>query len=177
MNPFAPVIRKLRECWFSYIEHGIEISCTEVLWLAMPKKLLIADDNPPVANYQKRSRGADRCNRLWRGRQWIRGRGESNDTQARFGPSRLCHAGNERCGSCVRAENDDARRHIILFTMYSEKHRKLLNSSAIGIDAVLSKPDGMTALSRRSMTRSTPISGPVELEKPYIKPSVSTLPG
>jgi len=32
---------------------------------------------------------------------------------------------------------------IILFTMYSEKMGKFL-SSAIGVDAVLSKPDGMT---------------------------------
>jgi|ERR1700730_1618565 len=34
---------------------------------------------------------------------------------------------------------------IILFTMYSENIGKYL-TSAIGVDAVLSKPDGMTAL-------------------------------
>ena len=34
---------------------------------------------------------------------------------------------------------------IILFTMYSENIGKCL-ASAIGVDAVLSKPDGMTAL-------------------------------
>jgi DNA-binding NarL/FixJ family response regulator len=34
---------------------------------------------------------------------------------------------------------------IILFTMYSENMGKYL-ASAIGVDAVLSKPDGMTAL-------------------------------
>jgi len=56
---------------------------------------------------------------------------------------------------------------IILFTMYSENIGSYL-TSAIGIDAVLSKPDGMTAL--------TPISSLVEEEKPYVKPSLTTLP-
>lgn len=61
---------------------------------------------------------------------------------------------------------------IILFTMYSENVGSYL-TSAIGIDAVLSKPDGMTALVTAVDAALTPISGHVEKEKPYVKPSVA----
>jgi DNA-binding NarL/FixJ family response regulator len=63
---------------------------------------------------------------------------------------------------------------IILFTMYSENIGSYL-TSAIGIDAVLSKPDGMTALVKAVDAALTPISSLVEEEKPYVKPSVTTL--
>ena len=63
---------------------------------------------------------------------------------------------------------------IILFTMYSENIGSYL-TSAIGIDAVLSKPDGMTALVKAVDTALNPLSGLVEEEKPYVKPSVTTL--
>jgi DNA-binding NarL/FixJ family response regulator len=65
--------------------------------------------------------------------------------------------------------------HIILFTMYSENIGNYL-TSAIGIDAVLSKPDGMTALVKAVDDALTPISSLVEEEKPYVKPSLTTLP-
>jgi len=64
---------------------------------------------------------------------------------------------------------------IILFTMYSENIGSYL-TSAIGIDAVLSKPDGMTALVEAVDTALNPLSGLVEEEKPYVKPSGTTLP-
>jgi DNA-binding NarL/FixJ family response regulator len=63
---------------------------------------------------------------------------------------------------------------IILFTMYSENIGSYL-TSAIGIDAVLSKPDGMTALVKAVDTALNPLSGLVEEEKPYVKPLVTTL--
>jgi hypothetical protein len=43
--------------------------------------------------------------------------------------------------------------HVILFTMFGENIGKYL-SSAIGIDAVLSKPDGVTQLVISGMARS-----------------------
>ena len=63
---------------------------------------------------------------------------------------------------------------IILFTMYSENIGSYL-TSAIGIDAVLSKPDGMTALVKAVDTALNPLSGLVQEEKPYVKPLVTTL--
>lgn len=63
---------------------------------------------------------------------------------------------------------------IILFTMYSENIGSYL-TSAIGIDAVLSKPDGMTALVKAVDTALNPLSGLIEEEKPYVKPLVTTL--
>jgi DNA-binding NarL/FixJ family response regulator len=53
---------------------------------------------------------------------------------------------------------------LILFTMYSENIGRYL-TSAIGVDAVLSKPDGMTALAKAIDAVLTPISGPVEKKK------------
>ena len=63
---------------------------------------------------------------------------------------------------------------IILFTMYSENIGSYL-TSAIGIDAVLSKPDGMMALVKAVDTALNPLSGLVQEEKPYVKPLVTTL--
>jgi len=53
---------------------------------------------------------------------------------------------------------------IILFTMHSENVGSYL-TSAIGIDAVLSKPDGMTALLNAVEAALTPTSTLVEGEK------------
>ncbi len=50
---------------------------------------------------------------------------------------------------------------IILFTMHSEKVGSYL-TSAVGIDAVLSKPDGMTALLSAVEAALAPVSGLVE---------------
>ena len=63
---------------------------------------------------------------------------------------------------------------IILFTMYSENIGSYL-TSAIGIDALLSKPDGMMALVKAVDTALNPLSGLVQEEKPYVKPLVTTL--
>jgi len=55
---------------------------------------------------------------------------------------------------------------IILFTMYSENVGSYL-TSALGIDAVLSKPDGMTALLNAVDAALTPTSTPIEEEKSH----------
>ncbi|HXP67759.1 MAG TPA: response regulator transcription factor [Candidatus Dormibacteraeota bacterium] len=64
---------------------------------------------------------------------------------------------------------------IILFTMYSENVGSYL-TSAIGIDAVLSKPDGMTALLSAIETALTPTSTLIEEQKSTQKPAETTLP-
>jgi DNA-binding NarL/FixJ family response regulator len=65
---------------------------------------------------------------------------------------------------------------IILFTMYSENVGSYL-TSALGIDAVLSKPDGMTALLNAVEAAIAPASGLVGEEEPPIKRSATTAPG
>ena len=64
---------------------------------------------------------------------------------------------------------------IILFTMYSENVGSYL-TSAIGIDAVLSKPDGMTALLSAIETALTPTSTLIDEQKATQKPAETTLP-
>ena len=59
---------------------------------------------------------------------------------------------------------------IILFTMFSDNVGSYL-TSAIGIDAVLSKPEGMTALVKAVDAALSPSSGPVEKENPCVEPS------
>lgn len=64
---------------------------------------------------------------------------------------------------------------IILFTMHSENIGSYL-TSAIGVDAVLSKPEGITALVEAIDIALFPISGLVGKDKAkYVKPSVTTL--
>jgi DNA-binding NarL/FixJ family response regulator len=65
---------------------------------------------------------------------------------------------------------------IILFTMYGENVGSYL-TSALGIDAVLSKPDGMTALLNAVEAAIAPASGLVGEEEPPIKRSAKTAPG
>jgi DNA-binding NarL/FixJ family response regulator len=62
---------------------------------------------------------------------------------------------------------------IILFTMYSDNVGSYL-TSALGIDAVLSKPDGMTALLNAVDAALTPTSTPIEEEKSHSKTSRDT---
>ena len=64
---------------------------------------------------------------------------------------------------------------IILFTMHSENVGSYL-TSAIGIDAVLSKPDGMTALLSAIEAALTPTSTLIEEQKSTQKPAETTLP-
>jgi DNA-binding NarL/FixJ family response regulator len=63
---------------------------------------------------------------------------------------------------------------IIIFTMYSEKVGNYL-TSALGIDAVLSKPDGMTALLNAVEAALTPTFTLAEEEKSTQKPAETTL--
>ena len=63
---------------------------------------------------------------------------------------------------------------IILFTMYSENVGNYL-TSALGIDAVLSKPDGMTALLGAVEAALAPVSGLIG-EEPSVKRSATTAP-
>jgi hypothetical protein len=49
-------------------------------------------------------------------------------------------------------------------------------TSAIGIDAVLSKPDGMTALLSAIETALTPTSTLIDEQKATQKPAETTLP-
>jgi DNA-binding NarL/FixJ family response regulator len=64
---------------------------------------------------------------------------------------------------------------IILFTMYSERVGSYL-TSAIGVDAVLSKPDGMTALVKAIDAALNPISALIEGEKPPVERSENSYP-
>jgi len=64
---------------------------------------------------------------------------------------------------------------IILFTMHSENVGSYL-TSAVGIDAVLSKPDGMTALLNAVEAALTPTSTLIEGEKSTQKPAETALP-
>jgi DNA-binding NarL/FixJ family response regulator len=64
---------------------------------------------------------------------------------------------------------------VILFTMYSENVGSYL-TSAVGIDAVLSKPDGMTALLSAIEAALTPTSTLIEEQKSTQKPAETTLP-
>jgi two-component system, NarL family, response regulator NreC len=64
---------------------------------------------------------------------------------------------------------------IILFTMHSENVGSYL-TSAVGIDAVLSKPDGMTALLNAVEGALTPTSTLIEGEKSTQKPAQTALP-
>jgi two-component system, NarL family, response regulator NreC len=64
---------------------------------------------------------------------------------------------------------------IILFTMHSENVGSYL-TSAVGIDAVLSKPDGMTALLNAVEAALTPTSTLIEEQKSTQKPAETTLP-
>ena len=64
---------------------------------------------------------------------------------------------------------------IILFTMYSENVGSYL-TSAVGIDAVLSKPDGMTALLSAIEAALTPTSTLIEEQKSTQKSAETTLP-
>jgi DNA-binding NarL/FixJ family response regulator len=74
--------------------------------------------------------------------------------------------------SVLKMMTPDVR--IILFTMYSESIGSYL-TSAIGIDAVLSKPDGMTALVKAIDAALNPLSGLVEAEQPPVSHSEMTL--
>jgi len=64
---------------------------------------------------------------------------------------------------------------IILFTMHSGKVGSYL-TSAVGIDAVLSKPDGMTALLSAVEAALAPVSGLVGEAEPSVKRSATTTP-
>ena len=64
---------------------------------------------------------------------------------------------------------------IILFTMHSENVGSYL-TSAIGIDAVLSKPDGMTALLNAVEAALTPTSTLIDEQKSTQKHAETALP-
>ena len=64
---------------------------------------------------------------------------------------------------------------IILFTMHSEKVGSYL-TSAVGIDAVLSKPDGMTALLNAVEAALAPVPGLVGEEEQTVKSSATAAP-
>lgn len=63
---------------------------------------------------------------------------------------------------------------IVLFTMHGDNIGTYL-TSAIGVDAVLSKPDG-ASLVKVIDAVLTPGSGLFQMKKPYVKPSVTTRP-
>lgn len=64
---------------------------------------------------------------------------------------------------------------IILFTMYSDNVGSYL-TSAVGIDAVLSKPDGMTALLNAVEAALAPTSTLIEEERPHSKSAKTISP-
>jgi DNA-binding NarL/FixJ family response regulator len=141
----------------------------------MPKKLLIADDNQLVRQTIKN---------VLAGRTDVAVCGEAVNGLEAVEKARTLRPdlvlldfampkmNGAETASVLKMTMPDV--HIILFTMYSENIGSYL-TSAIGIDAVLSKPDGMTALVKAVDAALTPISSLVEEEKPYVKPSVTTL--
>jgi DNA-binding NarL/FixJ family response regulator len=64
---------------------------------------------------------------------------------------------------------------IILFTMFSENIGKHL-TAAVGVDVVLSKPDGVAMLAESVNAVLARSSEPIDEEKPYVKPTVKTRP-
>jgi DNA-binding NarL/FixJ family response regulator len=72
--------------------------------------------------------------------------------------------------SVLKMTTPDVR--IILFTMHSENVGRYLKS-ALGVDAVLSKPEGITFLVKAIDAALSPMSGPLETGKPAVEPSVT----
>jgi DNA-binding NarL/FixJ family response regulator len=144
--------------------------------LVVPKKLLIADDNQLIRQTIKN---------VLAGRTDVAVCGEAVNGLEAVEKARTLRPdlvlldfampkmNGAETASVLKMTMPEVR--IILFTMYSENIGNYL-ASAIGIDAVLSKPDGMTALVKAVDAALTPISSLVEEEKPYVKPSLTTLP-
>ena len=64
---------------------------------------------------------------------------------------------------------------IILFTMFSENIGRYL-TSAVGVDMVLSKPDGIAMLAESVNAVLSLSSKPIDEKKSYVKPTVKTRP-
>ena len=64
---------------------------------------------------------------------------------------------------------------IILFTMFSENIGRYL-TSAVGVDMVLSKPDGIAMLAESVNAVLALSSKPIDEKKSYVKPTVKTRP-
>jgi DNA-binding NarL/FixJ family response regulator len=154
----------------------METNVPAVTYLLMPKQLLIADDSYLVRETIKN---------VLAGRNDIVVCGEaSNGLEAvekakALKPDLILldlampEMNGAETASVLKMMVPEAR--IILFTMHSEKVGSYL-TSAVGIDAVLSKPDGMTALLSAIEAALTPTSTLIEEQKSTQKPAETTLP-
>ena len=154
----------------------MEANLPAVTYLLMPKRLLIADDSYLVRETIKN---------VLAGRTDITVCGEaSNGLEAvekakALKPDLILldlampEMNGAETASVLKMTVPGVR--IILFTMYSENVGSYL-TSAIGIDAVLSKPDGMTALLSAIETALTSTSTLIDEQKATQKPAETTLP-
>jgi DNA-binding NarL/FixJ family response regulator len=112
----------------------------------MPKQVFIADDSRIVRNiikfFLKQRTDLEVCGEAANGVQAVVKAKELKPDLILLDLAMPEMNGAEAASILKKAMPDVP---VILFTMYSENIGKYL-TSAIGVDAVLSKPDGMTAL-------------------------------
>jgi DNA-binding NarL/FixJ family response regulator len=149
---------------------------TELPYWVMPKQLLIADDSQlvrqTIKNVLAERTDVAVCGEATNGLETIE-KAKTLEPDLILLDLAMPEMNGAETASVLKTTMPEVR--IILFTMYSENVGSYL-TSALGIDAVLSKPDGMTALVKAVDAELTPISEFVEEEKPYIRPSVTGLP-
>ena len=153
----------------------METNVPAVTYLLMPKQLLIADDSFLVRETIKN---------VLAGRTDIAVCGEASNGLEAVEKARTLKPDLVLLDLAMPEMNDAETAsvlkmtvpgvRIILFTMYSENVGNYL-TSALGIDAVLSKPDGMTALLNAVEAALTPTSTLIEDQKSTQKPSETTL--
>jgi DNA-binding NarL/FixJ family response regulator len=153
----------------------METNVPAVTYLLMPKQLLIADDSFLVRETIKN---------VLAGRTDIAVCGEASNGLEAVEKARtlkpdlvlldlaMPEMNGAETASVLKMTVPGVR--IILFTMYSENVGNYL-TSALGIDAVLSKPDGMTALLNAVEAALTPTSTLIEDQKSTQKPAETTL--
>jgi DNA-binding NarL/FixJ family response regulator len=153
----------------------METNIPAVIYLLMPKQLLIADDSYLVRETIKN---------VLAGRTDIAVCGEASNGLEAVEKARtlkpdlvlldlaMPEMNGAETASVLKMTVPGVR--IILFTMYSENVGNYL-TSALGIDAVLSKPDGMTALLNAVEAALTPASTLIDEQKSTQKPAETTL--
>ena len=154
----------------------METNIPAVTYLLMPKQLLIADDSYLVRETIKN---------VLAGRTDIAVCGEASNGLEAVEKARtlkpdlvlldlaMPEMNGAETASVLKMTVPGVR--IILFTMYSENVGNYL-TSALGIDAVLSKPDGMTALLNAVEAALTPTSTLIDEQKATQKPAETILP-
>ena len=112
----------------------------------MPKQVFIADDNKTVRNILKfllkQRTDLEVCGEAANGVQAVKNASALRPDLVLLDLA-MPEMNGAEAASVLKGMMPDVP--ILLFTMYSENIGRYL-TSAIGVDAVLSKPDGMTAL-------------------------------